>query len=81
MSREEEIIIVDQRRLPIMVDAEVISNGNLSITDIAVFTCICYIDEETIDEKVRKAISKRLGITLEEVRKSLDNLSDNGIIY
>ena len=81
MSREEEIIVVDQRRLPLMIDPIVVEDKRLNELDIAVFTCLIYSDSNDITDSLISATAKRFNTTNAVINKSLDRLADVGLIY
>lgn len=81
MSREEEIIVVDQRRLPLMIDPIVIDDKRLNALDIAVFTYLIYSDSDYITDSLINAIAKRFNMTKAVINESLDKLAEVGLLY
>lgn len=81
MSREEEIIVVDQRRLPLMIDPIVVEDKRLNALDIAVFTCLIYSDSNYITDSLISATAKRFNTTKAVINESLDRLAEVGLLY
>lgn len=77
----EQFVVVDQRKLPLLVDAKIISDASTDVIDISVFICIVYYEPDVINDTVIQAISDRLDVSKDDVIASVERLSDMGLLY